>query len=191
MVRGEAFLIAFDPLTGWSWRRIRSFRPSDNASGTYHQLLDMKCHKIPEFINISIKNIYIINITSILFYKMSILTCKKEFVIRDASTTKIPQQWRSVTMLPRLFRTIWNSLLHRGRRAVRRMWYMLYCGFINDNQLVSREIDTRRHYSPAFKKEFQTTILSRLFISNISEVFTTGYENALLYNSMTFPIASD
>lgn len=57
-----------------------------------------------------------------------------------------------------------------------------YFGLTCDNQLITRGIDTRRHDSPAFIKEFQTALLSKLFVGNSSEeVLTTGYENALLY----------
>ncbi len=57
-----------------------------------------------------------------------------------------------------------------------------YFGLTYDNQLITRGIDTRRHDSPTFIKEFQRTLLSKLFDCNSSEeVITTGYENALLY----------
>ena len=57
-----------------------------------------------------------------------------------------------------------------------------YFGLTYDNQLITRGIDTRRHDSPIFIKEFQTTLLSKLFNCNSSEeVLTIGYENALLY----------
>ena len=57
-----------------------------------------------------------------------------------------------------------------------------YYGFTYDNQLVTRGIDTRRHDSPAFIKQFQTTLLSELLGCNsLKEVLTVGYENALLY----------
>jgi DNA polymerase elongation subunit (family B) len=55
-----------------------------------------------------------------------------------------------------------------------------YYGITYDNQLITRGIDTRRHDSPAFLKEFQTALLSNLFDCNSAEeVLTTGYENAL------------
>lgn len=38
-----------------------------------------------------------------------------------------------------------------------------YFGLTYDNQLVTRGIDTRRHDSPAFIKQFQTTLLTKLF----------------------------
>jgi DNA polymerase elongation subunit (family B) len=42
-----------------------------------------------------------------------------------------------------------------------------------DNQLITRGIDTRRHDSPAFIKEFQITLLSKLFdCNNYEEVLT-------------------
>jgi DNA polymerase elongation subunit (family B) len=57
-----------------------------------------------------------------------------------------------------------------------------YYGLTYDNQLITRGIDTRRHDSPTFLKEFQTTLLSKLFDCNSSEeVLTNGYQNALLY----------
>ena len=58
-----------------------------------------------------------------------------------------------------------------------------YFGLTYDNnQLITRGIETRRHDSPAFIKEFQHTLLSRLFDCNTyEEVFTIGYENALMY----------
>lgn len=57
-----------------------------------------------------------------------------------------------------------------------------YYGITYDNQLVTRGIDTRRHDSPVFIKQFQTALLSKLFdCDNLKEVLTTGYERALLY----------
>ena len=57
-----------------------------------------------------------------------------------------------------------------------------YFGLTYGKQLVTRGIDTRRHDSPAFIKEFQRTLLSKLFDCQSSEeVLTTGCENALLY----------
>ena len=57
-----------------------------------------------------------------------------------------------------------------------------YFGLTYDNQLITRGIETRRHDSPTFIKEFQRTLLSKLFDCNkFEEVLTTGYENALLY----------
>jgi DNA polymerase elongation subunit (family B) len=57
-----------------------------------------------------------------------------------------------------------------------------YFGLTYDNQLVTRGIDTRRHDSPAFIKESQKTLLSKLFDCQSSEeVLTTGYQNALEY----------
>lgn len=57
-----------------------------------------------------------------------------------------------------------------------------YFGITYDNKLITRGIDTRRHDSPAFIKEFQMTLLSKLFDCNSpEEVLTTGYENALAY----------
>jgi DNA polymerase elongation subunit (family B) len=57
-----------------------------------------------------------------------------------------------------------------------------YYGLTYDNVLVTRGIDTRRHDSPAFIKQFQTTLLSKLFdCASAEEVLTNGYESALLY----------
>ena len=57
-----------------------------------------------------------------------------------------------------------------------------YFGLTYDKQLVTRGIDTRRHDSPAFIKEFQKTLLSKLFDCQSSEeVLTNGYQNALVY----------
>ena len=39
-----------------------------------------------------------------------------------------------------------------------------YYGLTYDNQLITRGIDTRRHDSPAFIKEFQTTLLQSYLI---------------------------
>jgi DNA polymerase family B len=57
-----------------------------------------------------------------------------------------------------------------------------YFGLTYDGQLITRGIDTRRHDSPIFIKDFQKTLLSMLFGCNTAEeVETIGYENALLY----------
>ena len=57
-----------------------------------------------------------------------------------------------------------------------------YFGLTYNNQLITRGIDTRRHDSPVFMKEFQTTLLSKLFDCRSSEeVLITGYQNALLF----------
>ena len=56
-----------------------------------------------------------------------------------------------------------------------------YFGLTYDNQLITRGIDTRRHDSPVFIKEFQRTLLSKLFdCKSCEEVLTIGYENALM-----------
>jgi DNA polymerase elongation subunit (family B) len=61
-----------------------------------------------------------------------------------------------------------------------------YYGLTYDNQLITRGVDTRRHDSPAFIKEFQTTLLSKLFDCNSYEdVLTNGYQNAVLYITQT------
>jgi DNA polymerase elongation subunit (family B) len=57
-----------------------------------------------------------------------------------------------------------------------------YYGLTYDNQLITRGTDTRRHDSPAFIKQFQSTLLSKLFdCSSTEEVLAIGYENSLLY----------
>ena len=57
-----------------------------------------------------------------------------------------------------------------------------YFGFTYGNQLITRGINTRRHDSPAFIKEFQRTLLSKLFdYQSSEEVLTTGYQDALEY----------
>ena len=57
-----------------------------------------------------------------------------------------------------------------------------YFGLTYDNELITRGIETRRHDSPTFIKEFQRTLLSKLFDCQSSEeVLTIGYENALMY----------
>jgi DNA polymerase elongation subunit (family B) len=57
-----------------------------------------------------------------------------------------------------------------------------YFGLTYDQQLITRGIDTRRHDSPTFIKEFQTTLLSKLFDCQSSkEVLAIGYQNALTY----------
>ena len=55
-----------------------------------------------------------------------------------------------------------------------------YFRFTYGKQLITRGINTRRHDSPAFIKEFQRTLLSKLFDCQSSEeVLTTGYQDAL------------
>jgi DNA polymerase elongation subunit (family B) len=57
-----------------------------------------------------------------------------------------------------------------------------YYGLTFEDQLIMRGIDTRRHDSPVFVKEFQRTLLSKLFDCNsLEDVLSNGYENALLY----------
>ncbi|MGC2309070.1 MAG: DNA polymerase domain-containing protein, partial [Nitrososphaeraceae archaeon] len=61
-----------------------------------------------------------------------------------------------------------------------------YFGLAYDNQLVTRGIDIRRHDSPVFIKEFQTTLLSKLFnCDSYEDVLTQGYQNALFYLTQT------
>jgi DNA polymerase elongation subunit (family B) len=55
-----------------------------------------------------------------------------------------------------------------------------YFGLTYDKQLITRGIETRRHDAPAFIKEFQRALLSKLFDYRSSEeVLTTGYQSAL------------
>jgi DNA polymerase elongation subunit (family B) len=57
-----------------------------------------------------------------------------------------------------------------------------YYGITYDKQLITRGIDTRRHDSPTFIKQFQTILLLTLFDCDSSEeVLKSGYETALLY----------
>jgi DNA polymerase elongation subunit (family B) len=57
-----------------------------------------------------------------------------------------------------------------------------YYGLTFEDQLIMRGIDTRRHDSPVFIKEFQRTLLSKLFdCSNSEDILSNGYQNALLY----------
>jgi DNA polymerase elongation subunit (family B) len=57
-----------------------------------------------------------------------------------------------------------------------------YYGLTYDNRLITRGIDTRRHDSPTFIKEFQSTLLTKLFdCNNYEDVMTNGYQNALSY----------
>src|ERR687892_327335 len=61
-----------------------------------------------------------------------------------------------------------------------------YFGFTYDNQLITRGIETRRHDSPTFIKEFQRKLLTKLFdCDTFEEVLTTGYGNALLHITQT------
>jgi DNA polymerase elongation subunit (family B) len=61
-----------------------------------------------------------------------------------------------------------------------------YFGLTHDNQLVTRGIDIRRHDSPVFIKQFQTTLLSKLFdCDSYEDVLTQGYQNALFYLTQT------
>lgn len=51
-----------------------------------------------------------------------------------------------------------------------------------EDELIMRGIDMRRHDSPIFIKEFQRTLLSKLFDCSSSEdVLSNGYQNALMY----------
>ena len=56
-----------------------------------------------------------------------------------------------------------------------------YYGITHDGGLVVRGIEARRHDTPNFIKKLQTELLYTLFdCSNVDEVVTKGYENALL-----------
>jgi DNA polymerase elongation subunit (family B) len=56
-----------------------------------------------------------------------------------------------------------------------------YFGITYKNELVMRGIETRRHDTPNFIKQFQRHLLFTLFnCKDSSEVTTKGYENALL-----------
>jgi DNA polymerase elongation subunit (family B) len=56
-----------------------------------------------------------------------------------------------------------------------------YFGITYDDELVMRGIETRRHDTPNFIKQFQHHLLLTLFnCKDSSEVTTKGYENALL-----------
>jgi DNA polymerase elongation subunit (family B) len=56
-----------------------------------------------------------------------------------------------------------------------------YYGITHEGELVVRGIETRRHDTPKFIKEFQTELLSTLFdCKDAKEVINKGYENALL-----------
>lgn len=56
-----------------------------------------------------------------------------------------------------------------------------YFGITHDGELIARGIEIRRHDAPNFIKEFQSKLLQILFDCNdSSEVFSKGYDNALL-----------
>ena len=61
-----------------------------------------------------------------------------------------------------------------------------YFGITQDNELIARGIEIRRHDTPNFIKEFQTELLYTLFdCKNSAEVVSKGYENALLLITKT------
>jgi DNA polymerase elongation subunit (family B) len=61
-----------------------------------------------------------------------------------------------------------------------------YFGLTSDDKLITRGIDTRRHDSPEFIKEFQTTLLSKLFdCDSYEDALTNGYQNALSHITYT------
>ncbi|MDP9289023.1 MAG: hypothetical protein M3P08_12610, partial [Thermoproteota archaeon] len=61
-----------------------------------------------------------------------------------------------------------------------------YFGITQSNELIARGIETRRHDTPNFIKEFQTELLYTLFdCKDSAEVVSKGYENALLLVTRT------
>jgi DNA polymerase elongation subunit (family B) len=61
-----------------------------------------------------------------------------------------------------------------------------YFGVTQDNELIARGIEVRRHDIPNFIKEFQTELLYTLFDSKDSaDVISKGYDNALLLITKT------
>ena len=59
-----------------------------------------------------------------------------------------------------------------------------YYGLTYDNQLITRGIDTRRHDSPAFIKEFQRTLLSKLFDCNTGQRYATVFLKKIYHKNM-------
>ena len=79
-----------------------------------------------------------------------------------------------------------SNSLHKVRRAIEADEKLEarshYFGTTYDNKLFIHGIDTWRHDSPAFIKEFQMTLFSKLFHCNGPEgVLATGYKSALVY----------
>ncbi len=61
-----------------------------------------------------------------------------------------------------------------------------YFGITQDNELIARGIEIRRHDVPSFIKEFQTELLYTLFdCKDSAKVMSKGYENALLLLTKT------
>ncbi|MGI8833453.1 MAG: DNA polymerase domain-containing protein [Nitrososphaeraceae archaeon] len=61
-----------------------------------------------------------------------------------------------------------------------------YFGIIHDGELVTRGIETRRHDTPNFIKEFQTELLYTLFAcENSIEIYDKTLEDALLCQTKT------
>jgi DNA polymerase elongation subunit (family B) len=61
-----------------------------------------------------------------------------------------------------------------------------YFGVTQDNELIARGIEIRRHDIPNFMKEFQTELLYTLFdCKDTAEVMSKGYEDALLLITKT------
>ena len=61
-----------------------------------------------------------------------------------------------------------------------------YFGITQDNELIARGIEIRRHDAPNVIKEFQTELLYNLFdCKDLAEVVSKGYENALLLTTKT------
>ena len=61
-----------------------------------------------------------------------------------------------------------------------------YYGVTQNNELVVRGIEARRHDAPNFIKDFQSELLYTLFdCKNSDEILSRGYENALLLVTKT------
>ncbi len=61
-----------------------------------------------------------------------------------------------------------------------------YFGVTQNNQLIARGIEIRRHDAPNFIKDFQTELLYTLFdCKDSAEIMSKGYENALLLVTKT------
>jgi len=61
-----------------------------------------------------------------------------------------------------------------------------YFGITQNNEMITRGIEIRRHDSPNFIKQFQHELLFTLFdCKNSKEVFSKGYEDALLVVTRT------
>jgi DNA polymerase elongation subunit (family B) len=61
-----------------------------------------------------------------------------------------------------------------------------YFGITQNNELIARGIEIRRHDAPYFIKEFQSELLYKLFdCKDSAEVLSKGYENAMLLVTRT------